>query len=333
MTPKALCNLYIASCDPQGGIYHYRLSDGVSPVKIGFTPMDRPMYMTITDGKMYVLLRAPFENGKSGLAICNLDDEGKLSEPIEIVPTRGEVACHLAVEGKSVYAVNYISGSVIQIPDRLVIHNGSSIHPTRQNSAHTHFVAVTPDQKFLCVTDLGMDRIFLYQKDLTLLDAVKIPSGHGPRHLAFHESGQYLFCANELASTVSVLTYMDGTMRLQDTVSVLPDDFHGESTVAAIRCVGDTVYVSNRGHDSVSVLEFADGCLTLKRHKSTHGESPRDFWISGDLLIAANELSDGVALISLSKGCVLGKIDVKRPVCVTLQAEGRNGYERHQYRP
>jgi 6-phosphogluconolactonase len=109
------------------------------------------------------------------------------------------------------------------------------------------------------VTDLGVDKIFIYHKDLTLASTVNIPSGHGPRHLAFHEDGTHIFCANELESTISLLNYKNGVMELVDTVSVLPEDFNGQSTVAAIRCVGNTVYVSNRGHDSISVLNFFRG--------------------------------------------------------------------------
>ena len=322
MTHKARCNLYIASCDSQGGIYQYRLSEGMPPQKIGFTPMDRPMYMTVADQKMYTLLRAPFENGESGLAIHDMNGEGMLENPAEAVSTKGEVACHLAVDSGAVYVVNYISGSIARLPGRLAIHSGRSVHPTRQSSAHTHFVAVTPDQKYVCVTDLGMDKIFLYHKDLTLMNTVELPLGHGARHLAFHGSGRYVFCANELASTVSMLKYHDGEMELLETVSVLPCDYDGESTVAAIRCEGNTVYVSNRGHDSVSVLELTEEGLLLKGHIPTFGKSPRDFWISGDLLITANELSDQVALISLSKKSMIERIDVKRPVFVIVHTEG-----------
>ena len=107
-------------------------------------------------------------------------------------------------------------------------------------------------------------------------------------------------------------------MQLWDTVSVLPDTYEGKSTVAAIRVDGNCVYVSNRGHDSISVLEFSDGKLTLKNIISTYGNSPRDFIIFKDWLIVTNELSDDVAIISKQTGELVEKISVKSPLCVVL---------------
>ncbi|MBQ9131916.1 MAG: lactonase family protein [Clostridia bacterium] len=319
MTHKAPFDLYVASCEKGGGIYQYRISEQEEPKLVGFTPMDRPMYMTVANERMYVLLRAPFENAESGLISYDIDAEGQLQNPTKILSTKGEVACHLTVDGKDVYAVNYISGSVIKMPDRLVTHTGKGVHAERQTSPHTHYVSPTPDGRYLCVTDLGTDKIFVYGKDLTLLSAVDIPSGHGPRHLAFHKDGIHVFCANELASTLSVLEYENGTLKLVDTVSALPKDFHGNSTSAAIRCVGNTVYVSNRGHDSVTVLDFSSGHVVFKKTISTHGRSPRDFLIHDGLVIAANELSHKVTLISLEKEHTVGTLEVPSPVCVTVK--------------
>jgi len=315
MTRRLHCNLYIASCAKDGGILHCRMSgDTLKPVN--FTPLDRPMHMIIAGGKMHILLRAPFENGESGLVTYGIAEDGTLVNPSPIISTMGEVACHLTADGEDVYAVNYISGSVFKAPEKLAVHEGSSIHPTRQTSPHTHFVSLTPDGEYLFVTDLGLDRIFVYRKDLSVRSTVAMPAGHGPRHLAFHADGRHVFCANELASTVSLLEYRDGELTLIDTVNALPEDFDGISTAAAIRCVGDTVYVSNRGHDSVSVLDFSGATLTLRETIPTYGKGPRDFVIAGDRIIAANEAGDAVCVVSIDDGSLVAKLDIASPVCV-----------------
>lgn len=308
-------NLYIASCVKDGGILHCRMTgDTLAPVN--FTPLDRPMHMIISDGKMHILLRAPFETGESGLITFDIAKDGTLVNPSPVISTMGEVACHLTADGGDVYAVNYISGSIFKTPDRLAVHEGSSVHPTRQTSPHTHFVSLTPDGKYLFVTDLGLDRIFVYRKDLSVRSTVAMPAGHGPRHLAFHADGRHVFCANELASTVSLLEYRDGELTLVDTVNALPEDFTGISTVAAIRCVGDRVYVSNRGHDSVSVLDFSGTSLTLRETIPTYGKGPRDFMLADDRIIAANEAGDAVCVVSMADGELVAKLDVPSPVCV-----------------
>ena len=320
MSEQTVCYLYIASCvpAPDGGIYRYRLTDG-NPEPAGFTPMPSPMYM-ITDnsGKepaMHVVLLDPYDRRESGLVTYRMDKNGDLCDPSAILSTRGETACHLCAHEGEIYAVNYDSGSVFRTPDLLVTHTGRSVNPNRQNEAHTHYVHPTPDGRFLCVTDLGMDQIILYDRDLHPHSAVRLPDGHGPRHLVFHEDGTHVFCMNELESTVSLLRYSDGEMELLDTVSALPDDFTGESTGAAIRCTGNTVYSSNRGHDSIAVFDFTDGKLIFRKTVPTFGANPRDFIVVGDRIIATNEAGNCVCFVSVTDGTLLRKIDMPAPLC------------------
>jgi len=318
MTHKPLCNLYIASCTKDGGIWQYRQKLS-SWEPVSFTPVDRPMYMTISDRKMYVLLRAPFDSHESGLITYAIAPDGSLQNPSSVQSTHGEVACHLCADENTVYAVNYISGSVIRMPDKLVVHTGSSIHPSRQTSPHTHYVNFTPDGRYLTVTDLGTDQICLYDRELSLQSAVHLPAGHGPRHLTFHEDGCHAFCVNELTSTVSLLLYENGKMQLLDTVQILPDGYTGESTSAAIRCDGNTVYTSNRGHDSVSVLDFEKGHLRLRTTIPTYGKCPRDFCIFDHKIIAANENDNTVCIISAITGDLLAQFPVSSPICVLAE--------------
>jgi len=318
-TEKKSFDFYIASCVQEGGIYHYRLSDGGKVETVSFTPMDRPMYMTVANGKMYVLLCAPFEkegSWESGLIVYDMDDQGRLCGGSRILSTKGVEACHLAVDGETVYAANYETGSVIQMPDRLVIHEGKGVHPERQEAPHTHFVSPTPEGKYICVTDLGIDKVKVYRKDMTLVSEVNLPAGHGPRHLAFHGDGKHVFCANELGSTVSLLKYQDGVMEEIQTVSTVPEGFREENTTAAIRCIGDRVCVSNRGHDSIAVFRFENERLMLERNVPVYGSAPRDFWIFGDLSVSTCQLSDEVTLVSLERGELIGKILLKTPICV-----------------
>lgn len=320
MTHKLPYNVYIASCDQSGGIYHYRIDGQGVPQAVGFVPMDRPMYLTADGHTLHVLLRAPFDHDYSGWTTCEIDEEGILSDPTPIESTRGVVACHHAVVDGARYCVNYLSGNVVKMPDTVATHDGHSVHPTRQTAPHTHFVCAAPDGKYLLVTDLGTDRIFVYDRALHAVSTVEMPQGHGPRHLALHPNGHTVFCVNELASTVSVLEYADGRLTLLDTVSALPSDSTVKTIAAAIRFVDGRVYVSNRGHDSISVLRFDHNRLVFEKTLSTFGKSPRDFWIEGDLLIATNELSDNVTCLSLTDGRLLADIPVKSPICVLCRS-------------
>lgn len=313
-------NLYIASCEKDGGIYQYHLHENGSCDFINFTQLDRPMYMVIEDHRMYIVLMDPLENGESSVVAYDLDQDGRLKNPSDLMPTKGEEGCHIMVHRGEIYCANYASGSFIRLPETIVQHEGHGPHPIRQEKAHVHFVGLTPDAQYLCVADLGLDTIFLYEREsLRLHSRIQVPSGHGVRHLIFSEDGRYLFSANELASTVSAFSYHDGSLQLLDTQSTLPDTFTGENTTAAIRRKEDTLYVSNRGYDTVAKMEFRNHKLTLADQISCHGKTPRDFILADHYLISANYDSDLVAILDENKDFgVIETLAVKKPICACV---------------
>lgn len=310
-------NIYIASCDKNGGLYKYEMNDSGMLEFKNKTDMSLPMYMVEEDNKMYVLLRQPDEDSnESGLIVYDIDSGGDLINASEITMTKGVVACHLAVDNGVVYCVNYLSGNVVKLPDTVVTHSGKGPHITRQTEPHTHFVCVTHDG-YVLATDLGIDSIFTYTKDLKFVAQAKVPSGHGARHLAFSEDKKYLYAVNELASTVSVFKYNDGHLELLDTYDALPSDFAGESIAAAIRVRGNTVYVSNRGHDSIAVFKADGEKLKFEKFIMCGGKEPRDFNIFGDILISTNQGSDNVTVIDLRSDKIIQTIaGIKEPLCV-----------------
>lgn len=310
--------LYIASCERDGGIGQYRLSeDGVCQF-VNFTQVDRPMYMVIDSRRMYIVLREPWHNGESGVVVYDIGPDGALINPSAIISTKGEVACHIAVNHKDIYCANYMSGSFIKLPDMLVRHTGHGIHPVRQGKPHVHYVEVTPEERYLCVADLGLDTIFLYdRKNLQLHSQAKVPSGHGVRHLAFSADGRYLFSANELASTVAAFSYCDGKLRMLGVQSVVPATFTGETTASAIRIKNDCLYISNRGHDTISKVIFENDRLAVADHIDCHGKTPRDFTFVDQYLICANQDSDCVVIMDGNRDYdVRAQIKISKPICV-----------------
>lgn len=315
-------HIYIASCTPDGGVYHYLCKNG-SLQRMEKTNADRPMYLAVAENRLYAVLRQSFADSEnSGVCSWQIGRDGALTNPSALCSTQGRCGCHLAVEQNRIYAANYLSGSVVMLPEgRLSEHHGSGPHPTRQEAAHTHFVGMTPDKKYLLAVDLGLDTIFVYTPELILQDKIAMPAGHGCRHLAWSEDGKYAFCVNELASTVSVLGYEKGKLTLLDTVSALPEGFEGENTAAAIRVDGDWVYVSNRGCDNIAVFTHKAGKLSDPVFVDAEGVSPRDFYIYGGYLFCANEGSSYVSVFSCAEGKVqsLGlHLSVPKALCVAV---------------
>ena len=79
--------------------------------------------------------------------------------------------------------------------------------------------------------DLGLDQVLVYKLDaaratLTPADIpfVRLAPGAGPRHLAFHPRGNFVYVISELLCTMSVFRFdpARGTLDLLQTISTLP---------------------------------------------------------------------------------------------------------------
>ena len=310
--------LYISSCVKDGGLYRCELTEDGALRPCGVIPADRPMYAVWQDETLYVLEREPdAATHESALRRFSVSPDGAYRELGARQSTQGVCAPHLCVKEGAVYAVNYLSGSVCRIPDTVVCHHGSGVHPTRQEAPHPHFITEAPDGVLL-VTDLGLDRIIAYDAELRMLAETTLRPGSGPRHLVFSPDGKNGFCANELSSTVCMYRY-DGAGRLTllDEQSTLPADDTGENTAAAIRVDGDCIYVSNRGHDSIACLRIKGNALIPVGFFSCFGTGPRDFDIVGGKLVCTNETSDSVTVLDRQTGKLLSRLTLPRPLCVT----------------
>ncbi len=316
-------HLYIASCVPDGGIFHVRLRDGVLTL-LEKTPCPSPMFLDAAPEDVWAVLRCPFPGSReSALQRFPRDGRGVLGAPDKPIGTGGVVACHLCRYEGRVYAVNYLSGSVFRQDGALDVHEGTGVNPERQEAPHTHFIAPAPDGSCLLSTDLGLDEIFLYDGDLNVLGTAGVPAGHGARHLAYSEDGRTVFCANELASTVSVFRFEHGALTLLQTVPVLSTPNSG-NTAAAIRVRGDYVYVSNRGNNSISCLRWDGKHLELCSETPCGGNWPRDFILVEDLLLCANEYGNCVTVLKVcgeTLELLPQKLEIEAPLCIVALPE------------
>ncbi|MFY9803299.1 MAG: lactonase family protein [Candidatus Acidiferrales bacterium] len=244
-----------------------------------------------------------------------------------------------------VLVANYDQGSVAVFPvlpdgkigdfTAFVRHMGSSVDPERQEGPHAHSIAMSPDNRFAIVADLGLDELLVYPFDAahgTLGPArvIKTDPGVGPRHLTLADSGKFIYVINEMRGSLTVYAYnaSDGAMTPVQTISTLPGNFHGKNTAAEVvlHPSGKFLYASNRGDDN-SIAVFAvdreKGTLALTEFVPTGGKTPRNFAIdpTGKWLLAANQDSNNVVIfrINAKSGRLTptgGSIEVNSPTIV-----------------
>ncbi len=240
-------------------------------------------------------------------------------------PSDGGAPCFVSVDrsGRVALVANYTGGSVALLPIQgngalapatsVVQHAGTGPNAERQEAPHAHCILPDPSNRFALAADLGADRVFVYRLDLDGKalrrveggDAVMRP-GAGPRHIAFHPTLPLVFVANELDSTVATLRFdaERGTLAPLDTRSTVPAGWTGTNYPADthIAANGRTLYVSNRGHNSIAVFSVAEssgeGALALEQVVSTEGDWPRNFSLdrAERWLLVANQRSDSVVV-------------------------------------
>jgi 6-phosphogluconolactonase len=240
--------------------------------------------------------------------------------------SEGGAPCYVSVDrrGKTVLVANYSGGSVAMLPiqgdgalgaattiDR---HQGKIPGPNaeRQEAPHAHCIVTDPSNRFALSADLGLDRVFVYRLGddaatwaVTDSAEARLRPGSGPRHIAFHPTMPLVYVANELDSTVTTVRFDRGNGGLSpiDTHSTLPAGWHGTSYAADIHVapLGNTLYVSNRGHNSIAVFSVAgDGSLALEQTIPTEGDWPRNFSLdpTGRWLLVGNQNSGSVVALS-----------------------------------
>ena len=299
---------------------------------------------TYSKGEGNGLFRGVFDGDSGGI---KLNDTVDISDPekmrlIDIKPTHGKHPCHLCVKDDFAFAANYSGGSLsifetdkaggIKLSNQSIHHFGKGVNPGRQEASHIHFAAMTPDNKYLAVCDLGLDKVFLYpySRETGLSTNAKIidcPPGKGPRHLTFSNDGKYLYVVTEMGGTVLAYKYNGGDVELLQEISTLPSDFTGKSTCAAIHVspYGKYLGASNRGHDSIAIFKIQDnGELAFLSHIMT-GKEPRDFRFSpdGKFILSANQNDDTVTVYKIKndKFTQTNSVSLPKPVCILFGEE------------
>src|ERR1700736_2119303 len=165
------------------GIYAYRFdadtgqisslglaAETINPSFVAPHPNGRFLYAVNEVGNY----KGPNSGGVSAFAIDRAT--GKLTFLNEVA-SRGADPCYITVDktGKYVLVANYTGGSIVAFPiledgklgeaSAFVQHTGHGTNPTRQEGPHAHSIDLSPDNRYAMVSDLGLDKLFVYKFD------------------------------------------------------------------------------------------------------------------------------------------------------------------------
>jgi len=270
-----------------------------------------------------------------------MDPAAGALKPINKVTSAGSGPCYVSLDatGDTAFVANYYGSSIATYR---VQPNGALSEPVeridykdarfgkrgpvaaRQDVPHCHSVHLSPDNRFLLVNDLGSDEIsvFAVYPETARLGPPALFSndrpGSGPRHIAFHPNGRWIYSLNEIDSTIDHFLWSTTSSRT-DPQGLLINTGHFVKTIApgfpaakntaaevAISNDGNFLYASNRGEDSLVVFAIApaDGALTFTQRIPCDGKTPRHFTLdpSGRWLLCGNQDSASITVFRRDGG-------------------------------
>ncbi len=300
-----------------------------------------PSFLTISPDHryLYAVTEDPLSVGPpldhvSYVSSYTIDSATGKLRLLNTLPTGGTSTCFISTDktGKYVLMANFGSGSVSVIKIKedgslgeltsFIQDIGHSVNPAIQNAPHPHSILVSPDNRYVIVSDLGLDKIFIFHFDdktgqLSPPDApfATVKPGGGPRHFAFSPSGKFAYQLSEMSGIVDAFAWdpAAGTLTNIGSYGTVPHDFKGDNHSAeiAISPDGKYLYESNRrntgdtgwGPDTIGVFAINPdkGTLTLVEQSLSGAIMPRNFAIdpTGAYLLVAHQYSNNVMVFKI----------------------------------
>lgn len=247
---------------------------------------------------------------------------------VATVDSGGAGPTHLTLDaqGQGLLAAHYNSGHVaalpldgdgVAAPASVQQEQGSGPSP-RQKSSHAHGAALDPSGKFVLVADLGADRVFIHPYDRhkrqlspPAAASVAVPPGTGPRHLAFHPNGRFVFLISELVPAIRTFGWNAKQGRLTElSVVRAGGDPPINGAEIAVSRDGRFVYASIRVENVIVVygVDQKTGALSEIQRVPSGGQTPWSFRLdpSERWLLAANQGSNTVTV--LARDAATGKL-------------------------
>ncbi len=288
-------------CYGNEGIYKVNFENGILSNPVLFSNIASTKY--IAEGNGFIASLYSEAKGRNGVAI--LDKSGQV---ISSLIYEDIVSCYIGCNGNHIYTANFHEGafSFLKYEDStLTLEKKVKI----RDKAGCHMLLPCNDQ--ILGFALYMDRIYLFNREYEITGTIEFPEGTGPRHGVLSPDGRYLYVVSELSKEVFIIE--TSSWAILNKVRMCDDE---KSTSAAIRLLGDILYVTVRGTDKVFEIKISGEKLEIINSYSSGGKHPRDMIVCDGYVLCANTHSDILACVN-EKGTVS---QVEIPEAVTLIA-------------
>lgn len=325
-------------------LYDVDVEEGVlSERKV--VPVNNSSYVVKSKNGKYL-----YSIADEGVAVFAIKADGDL-EYINKVDIDGMRGCYLSVDddGKYLFVGGYHDGKVTAVhthrDGRLgrvfdgVFHKGIGSVAERNFRPHVSCVKTTPDGKYICAVDNGIDQVKVYRINtlrnrLELVDVLRCKRESGPREIAFSKDGKYAYVLFELINQVGVFSYKDmgknPEFELIQTVETLSDELdplHDCAAAIALSPDGKYLFTSTAGDNSVAMFSInqENGTLNKEFALPISGEYPKAMALfpDGKHIAVVNHESNSITTFTIDyeKKVLVMKgrpMKVETPNCILL---------------
>lgn len=329
-------------------IYDVDVEEGILTERCE-VPVRNASYITMSKNGKYL-----YSIEDEGVAVFAIDKNGDLDR-INSINIDGMRGCFLSTDYSGEYLTvgGYHDGKVTLIAtnpdgslDRLldgVYHRGIGSVAERNFRPHVNCVRPTPDRKYICAVDNGIDQVKIYkidkvQKKLKLVDVLRCQRESAPRIIRFSPNGKFAYILFELSNEIHVFSY-DGSgktpefelIQKVDTLSDELDPLHDAAQGMVMAPDGRHLFCSTAGDNSVAMYEMdpETGMLSKKFALPISGEYPKDLAIFPDCrhLAVANHDSGTITTFAIDyeKNILVMKgrpLKVETPNCIKFYELG-----------
>lgn len=301
--------------------------------------LDNPSYITLSHNGLY--LYAICDNG---VAAYKIQDDGDLTL-MNIHSINGMRGCHITLnkqdtflivsgyhDGKlTVLRINK-DGSVGAIADE-VFHKGIGSVADRNFRPHISCSVFTPDEEMLCVCDLGIDQIKIYEFNhetgkLKLYDIIRSQLESAPRQMVFSPDGRFAYVVCELKNYINVYSYDNSTEkgRFEFVQNIFTLRKGHKSNSAASHLIfsnsGSHCLCSNAGDNTVTIYQVdkESGQLCTLSSLPISGDYPKYINIFPDdkHLLSMNNEGNSITIFTIhfDKGLIVmngPELKISRP--------------------
>jgi 6-phosphogluconolactonase len=307
-----------------GGIYHGELNtNNGSLANFQAAVEGVNSFYIVKHPKLDVLYSVEHSGPSSAVVSYRIDGNSLVRQ--SGIDGRPNAGCHINVsaDGKLLSVAYYNGGSVgvYSLGDDGAItgifdekqHSGKSVNVQRQEAPHPHWSGFSDDGRFVFVTDLGTDQIWVYKVEasgVSLSHKVDSNPGAGPRHLAFHPNRRYAYVSDELRAEVTAYRFEEKTASFS-AMETLPAAEEGVKEVWAnvsdirVHPSGNFLYLVNRGLDRVSVFKIdqSSGRLSPVEREPIRGSISRNlaFDADGHWALVAGRASNTLSIFAIDQ--------------------------------